>query len=109
MFCTNSSLRFWLTGSKKFYLKLLLSIKVAFESLHIMQKHSGNDDFMAIKLDISKTYDRVGWVYLEVVMRKLGFRDLWIKLMMPCFTTFSYSILINGEPKSLIHPSRGIR
>ena len=28
---------------------------------------------------------------------------------MLCVTTVSYSILVNGEPKGLIHPSRGIR
>ena len=28
---------------------------------------------------------------------------------MLCVTTISYSILVNGEPKGLFHPSRGIR
>ena len=35
------------------------NILVAFESLHSMQKHKGKEDFMAIKLDMSKAYDRV--------------------------------------------------
>ena len=35
------------------------NILVAFESLHSMQKHTRIDDFMVIKLDISKAYD---WV-----------------------------------------------
>ena len=35
------------------------NILVAFESLLSMQKHTGNDDFMVIKLDMSKAYDRV--------------------------------------------------
>ena len=53
------------------------NILVAFESLHSMQKHIGNDDFMVIKLDISKAYDRVEWPYLEVVMRIMGFTEQW--------------------------------
>ena len=74
-----------------------------------MQKHTGKDGFMAIKLDMSKAYDRVEWPYLEAVMKNLGFNDRWIKLLMLCVTTVSYSILVNREPKGLIHPSRGIR
>ena len=85
------------------------NILVAFESLYSMQKHTGKDGFMVIKLDMSKAYDRVEWPYLEAVMKKLGFNDRWIKLLMLCVTTVSYSILVNGEPKGLIHPSRGIR
>lgn len=64
---------------------------------------------MTINLDMSKAYDKENCVYLEVVMRKLGFYDQWIKLMMVCATIVSYSILINGKPKGLIHPSRGTR
>ena len=42
-------------------------------------------------------------------MRKLGFEERWIDLMMVCVKSVSYSILVNGEPKGLIRPSRGIR
>ena len=42
-------------------------------------------------------------------MRKLRFEERWINLMMVCVKSVSYSILVNGEPKGLIRPSRGIR
>ena len=64
---------------------------------------------MALKLDMGKTYDRVEWVFLEKIMRKLGFNEKWITLMTLCVSTVSYSILINGAPNGFIQPTRGIR
>ena len=74
-------------------------------------KNQVSDDtgFMAIKLDISTTYDQIEWVYLENIMRKMGFCEQWIGLIMACVQSMTYSILVNGEPHGLIHPIRGIR
>ena len=47
---------------------------------------------MAVKLDMSKAYDKVEWIFLEKVMRKLGFDERWINLMMVCVKTVSYSV-----------------
>ena len=85
------------------------NILVAFKSLHSIQRHTGKEGYMVIKLDMSKAYDRVEWAYLQLVMEKMGFTDHWIKLMMLCVKTVTYSILVNGEPKGMITPTRGIR
>ena len=83
---------------------------VAFETMHsIDQRRKGKEAFMAIKLDISKAYNRVEWVYLEVMMKKMGFLEKWISLTMMCVTTVTYSVLINGEPKGRITPLRGLQ
>ena len=86
------------------------NVLVVFETMHsIDQRKKGKEALMTIKLDISKAYDRVKWVYLEAMMKKIGFHDKWISLMMMCVTTVSYSVLLNGEPKGRITPSRGIQ
>lgn len=86
------------------------NIIVAFETLHCMHKHnSGTLGFMALKLDMSKAYDQVEWVILENLMRKIGFNERWINLIMICVKSVTYSILVNGGPRGVIHPSRGIR
>ena len=64
---------------------------------------------MALKLDVSKAYDRVEWLFLQGVMQRLGFPETWIERVISCVTTTSFSILVNGKPFSNVLPSRGIR
>uniref|UniRef100_A0A7N2LBA0 Protein kinase domain-containing protein n=1 Tax=Quercus lobata TaxID=97700 RepID=A0A7N2LBA0_QUELO len=50
------------------------NILVAFKTLHHMKaQKSKKMGFMAMKLDMSKAYDRVKWEYVARIMEKLGF------------------------------------
>ena len=69
----------------------------------------GKQGFMALKLDMSKAYNRVEWGFLENIMLKMGFHNKWVSLVMACVRFVSYFVLINGEPKGYFHPSRGLR
>jgi hypothetical protein len=61
------------------------NIIAAYETMHTMQTRMwSKTGYMAIKLDMSKAYDRVEWSFLEAAMYKLGFADAWIKLIMTC-------------------------
>lgn len=42
-------------------------------------------------------------------MRKMGFAEAWVKLMMMSISTATYSVLISGEPQGHITPTRGLR
>ena len=49
------------------------NILIAFESLHYMNSQcSGREGFMAMKLDMSKAYDRVEWCFLEKILLHMG-------------------------------------
>jgi hypothetical protein len=86
------------------------NVIVAFEALHSMTTRlQGRKRYMALKLDMSKAYDRVEWNFLELIMRRLGFHEWWVELIMTCVRTVTYSILINGKPFGHISLSRGIR
>lgn len=72
-------------------------------------KKSDKSEFMTMKLDMSKAYDRVECVFLLHLMGKMGFHTRWIGLISTCISSIAYSVLVNGEPKGNIIPTRGIR
>jgi hypothetical protein len=51
------------------------NVLVAYETLHHALTYVGENGYMALKLDMSKSYDRVEWVFLQEVMRRLSFED----------------------------------
>ena len=51
------------------------NILIAFKSLHHMKNNCiGKKGFTALKLDMSKAYDRVKWIFLEKILLKMGFQ-----------------------------------
>ncbi|XP_066382241.1 uncharacterized protein [Miscanthus floridulus] len=74
------------------------NILIAYELTHYPQnKRCGKEGFAALKLDMSKAYDRVEWDFLARMMTKLGFHERWVSLIMKCVSTVSYRVRVNEE------------
>ncbi|KAL6222512.1 hypothetical protein ACLB2K_005904 [Fragaria x ananassa] len=83
---------------------------VASELAHYMNKLCRcQEGFMALKLDISKAYDRLEWDFLKKILLKFGFDPSWVDLIMHCLSTVRYSFLVNGAPRGYVTPHRGLR
>ncbi|KAL5554914.1 hypothetical protein UlMin_037150 [Ulmus minor] len=64
---------------------------------------------MALKLDMAKAYDRVEWEFIQKIVHKLGFSDVWTGKIMACISSVSYSFQFNGQRFGHLIPSRGLR
>lgn len=42
-------------------------------------------------------------------MRKLGFANRWINLIIGCISTVSFSVMVNGNDSAPFNPNRGLR
>jgi len=85
------------------------NVLLAYEMTHYMRnKKKGKQGLAALKLDMSKAYDRVEWLFLESIM-KMCFQNEWINLVMKCVKTVTYKINVNDEYTETILPRRGLR
>ena len=85
------------------------NILLTHEIMHKFRKCKGKTAWVALKLDMEKAYDRLEWGFIQKCFQELGFHPQWIKWVMECISSVSYSFLINGASHGLLLPSRGIR
>ena len=79
------------------------------EIIHSLSKKRGNVGYMALKIDLEKTYDKLEWSFIRDMMIRANFPEDLVELIMSCVSTVSTEIMVNGEALELIYLSRGIR
>lgn len=85
------------------------NVLITFETIHAMRnKRFGKWRDMALKINISKAYDRVYQRFLNEVLRKMGFSERWVSWMNICVQTVTYSFTVNDRIMGPIKLGRGL-
>jgi hypothetical protein len=81
----------------------------AMETIHHMKcKVEGKVWEVALKIGISKAYDRVDWRLLVNIMNKIEFCNTSIKWIQMCLESIRYLVMVNGEGVGPIVPCKGL-
>ncbi|KAA0047098.1 LINE-1 retrotransposable element ORF2 protein [Cucumis melo var. makuwa] len=62
-----------------------------------------------LKLDIEKAFDNLNWDFIDFVLEKKNFPNLWRKWIKGCISNVTYSVIVNGRPQGRIKANRGLR
>ena len=63
----------------------------------------------ALKVDLSKAYDRVSWTFIHLLLIQIGILMEMVEWILGCIQSNSFALLINGSPSTFFHPTRGLR
>ena len=89
---------------------ILDNVLTAFEMIHGMRREThGRQGFAALKVDISKAYDKMNWQSLKLLLLKFGFNATRVRWIMMCVEKVKYSVKICGDLVGPIVPKRSLR
>ncbi|CAM8960205.1 unnamed protein product [Rhodiola kirilowii] len=85
------------------------NILAAHELFHFIKtRNKQKGGFFVLKLDMNTTYDRVEWDFLEAMLLKLGFPEVWVKCVMTRICSVRYAVRVNDTISKDVWPERGI-
>jgi hypothetical protein len=87
--------------------KIMDNVILVHEIIHSLK--STRTPGMLLKLDLSKSFDKLSWQYMKALLSAFGFNKDWISWIMNLISSTFFSILVNGVPSQPFSPSRGIR
>jgi hypothetical protein len=87
--------------------KIMDNVILAHEVIHSLK--TTKTPGMLIKLDLSKSFDRISWQYMRSMLESFGFDKHWVNWILKLTSSAFFSILVNGVPSQPFSPSRGIR
>jgi len=66
-------------------------------------------DNVLIVFAISRAYDRVSWIFVQSMMRKMGFHEKLINLTGVCIINVKYQVFVNDDNIDLQNSGRGLQ
>lgn len=79
------------------------------EIFHTMSTSSSILGAFALKIDISKAYDKVNWRFLSHCLRAYGIIGKTREFIMKCVSNASFSLIINGQAEGFFTSERRLR
>jgi hypothetical protein len=80
------------------------NVLIAYESIHYLKWKKGQTGACAMKLDMTKAYDRVEWSYLRTIMLRMGFSGQWVDLIMRSVESVRLSFRLEAFDKVICCP-----
>lgn len=74
-----------------------------------MNRKKSKQHYLALKLDIEKSYDRIEWNFLRLALKKFNFHPRFISLILVCVTSSKHIVKVNGISSEQWEPARGLR
>jgi hypothetical protein len=85
------------------------NIVVAQEMVHSMNKMTGQKGYFAIKVDLSKAYDKLSWDFIWRTLSEIQLPIKMINVIMHSVTSVETNVKWNGARSEYFRPQRGIR
>lgn len=83
------------------------AIGVSQEGLHSTKVRKAKGAIL--KIDLSKAYHKVRWLYIRLLLTLLDFEVPFINWVMSCVSYVSFVVLINGAASLFFHSKRGLK
>ena len=78
---------------------------LAYEMIHFLKrKRTGATSYAALKLDMSKAYDRANRDFMEKIITRLVFDNAFVEQISKCMHIVRYRFKVNGSCTETVIP-----